>query len=446
MNSKEKSVIIIGAGVGGLSIGTLLVNAGHKVSIYEKAERLGGRTASIKFKNHILDNGFHIMPFYKKSAIYDVLKSANIVSKLKLAIVDKIAFYDGDFHTYPKGIIDVLRMSLIPLKSRFSLLKILLPMAFTSMEKAEQMDQTPLTEVTKKLDSHSRTFFDAVCMLAFADTTDHISLGEFARTIIRANPFKGGTSEFAYPDMGGYDRISEVMGNYIQENNSSVNLGVTVKKILVEDAKVTGILLSDGNTIESDCVIISYPAYHAINQLFDEGIFDDNFVKHTNRLNKTTSVVEVHFALSKQLDTRQVVFPVGENYTSKGIFFISNITPSVSPKGEHLIIVGTPVKPEETDNQQRIKEIVSKMKEELAAIYPDFNNELLWERAMAWKLVEAVVKEPGLVWKNKMPHSVPQVNGLFFVGDSTISYGIGTDSAAHSAILAYPKITKFLVS
>ena len=220
MKSKEKPILIIGAGVGGLSIGTLLVNAGHKVSIYEKAERLGGRTASIKFKNHILDNGFHIMPFYKKSAIYDILKSANIVSKLKLAIVDKIAFYDGNFHTYPKGIIDILRMSLIPLKSRFSLLKILLPMAFASMEKAEQMDQTPLTEVTKKLDSHSRTFFDAVCMLAFADTTDHISLGEFARTIIRANPFKGGTSEFAYPDMGGYDRISEVMGNYIQENNS----------------------------------------------------------------------------------------------------------------------------------------------------------------------------------------------------------------------------------
>ena len=446
MKSKEKPILIIGAGVGGLSIGTLLVNAGHKVSIYEKAERLGGRTASIKFKNHILDNGFHIMPFYKKSAIYDILKSANIVSKLKLAIVDKIAFYDGNFHTYPKGIIDILRMSLIPLKSRFSLLKILLPMAFTSMEKAEQMDHTPLTEVTKKLDSHSRTFFDAVCMLAFADTTDHISLGEFARTIIRANPFKGGTSEFAYPDMGGYDRISEVMGNYIQENSSSVNLGVTVKKILVEDAKVTGVLLSDGNTIESDCVIISYPAYHAINQLFDEGIFDDDFVKHTNRLNKTTSVVEVHFALSKQLDTRQVVFPVGDNYVSKGIFFITNITPSVSPKGEHLIIVGTPVKPEETDNRKRIKEIVSKMKEELAAIYPDFNNVLLWERPMAWKLVEAVVKEPGLVWKNKMPHSVPHAKGLFFVGDSTISYGIGTDSAAHSAILAYPKIIKFLVS
>ena len=443
-STTNHQAVIIGAGVGGLSISTLLVNDGYKIQIFEKSSKLGGRTASTEFKNHILDNGFHIMPFYKKSAIYDIFKSANIISRLKLAIVDDIAFYNGNFHRYPKGIGDILKMSLIPLKSRFSLLKILLPMAFTNMEKTEELDLTPLTEVTKKLDSHSKNFFDAVCMLAFADTTDHISLGEFARTIIRANPFKGGTSEFAYPDMGGYDRISQVMGEFIEESGSTVNVNTSIKKVLVKDSAVTGVLLSDDKVIESNCVIISYPAYHAINQLFDQGVFDEKFIQHINRLNKTTSVVEVHFALSKQIDTRQVVFPVGDNYTSKGIFFISNITPSVSPKGEHLIIVGTPVKPDETDNRERINEIVLNMKKELSMIYPDFNDSLLWERPMAWKLVESVVKEPGLVWKNKMPHSVPEIQGLFFVGDSTISYGIGTDSAAHSAILAHPKITNFL--
>jgi len=34
--------------------------------------------------------------------------------------------------------------------------------------------------------------------------------------------------------------------------------------------------------------------------------------------------------------------------------------------------------------------------------------------------------------KSKMPHSVDAMDGLFFVGDSTISYGIGTDSSPHS--------------
>ena len=441
----NKPVVIIGAGVGGLSTGVLLVNNDIKVEIFEKSKKVGGRTSSVTFRNHILDNGFHIMPFYKKSAIYEVMKDARIESRLKLAIVSDIAFYDGSgFHKYPKGILDILQMSLIPFKSRLSLLKILLPMAFTSMEKTEELDKTPLTEVTRKLDYHSKRFFDAVCMLAFADTPDHISLGEFARTIIRANPFKGGTSEFAYPDMGGYDRISQVMADYITEQKSNISLGKSVKKILISGGKVTGVILMDGTTVETDCVIISFPAYHAINQLFDEGIFDKNFINKTNKLNKTTSVVEVHFALSKQIDSRQVVFPVGKDYASKGIFFISNITPSVSPTGEHLLIVGTPVKPEETDDQTRINDIVEQMKNELSEIYPEFKTSLLWERAMAWKLVEAVVKEPGLVWKNKMPHSVENVEGLFFVGDSTISYGIGTDSAAHSSILAHPKIIQYL--
>jgi len=69
--------------------------------------------------------------------------------------------------------------------------------------------------LTKKLDSKTNTFFEPVCMLAFADISEHISLGEFARTIIRANPFKDGTSEFAYPVNGGYDFISKVLAHFI---------------------------------------------------------------------------------------------------------------------------------------------------------------------------------------------------------------------------------------
>ena len=34
----------------------------------------------------------------------------------------------------------------------------------------------------------------------------------------------------------------------------------------------------------------------------------------------------------------------------------------------------------------------------------------------------------------------------FFVGDSTISYGIVSDSAAHNSLLCYPKIESFLKS
>ena len=438
-------IFVIGAGVGGLTTGALLAKEGHHVRVLEKSSKLGGRTASLMYKNHILDNGFHIMPFYKKSAIFEVLKSIGIESRLKLAKVDNIAFHsDTGFHKYPKGMGDLLRLSLIPMRSRLSLLKLLLPMAFTSIEKTEEWDDKSLTELTKKLDDDTKAFFEAVCMLAFADTADHISLGEFARTIIRANPFKGGTSEFAYPDDGGYDSISNVLADYILEKNGIIDTNKHVKKIVISDSKVTGVMTEDDSFFPTSCVVISYPAYIALNQLFDDGVIDKKFIEKINRLDKKTAVVEVHFALNSKIDSRQVVFPVGEHYTTKGIFFISNITSSVSPPGEHLIIAGTPVDPSVADNSQKIKQIVQSMKDEISSIYPDFNSALLWERPMAWKLVESVVKEPGMVWKSKMPHQIPGIEGLFFVGDSTVSYGIGTDSAAHSSILCQPKIESFL--
>ena len=440
----DKQTFVIGAGVGGLTIASLLAKNGHSVQIFEKMNKIGGRTASIVFRNHILDNGFHIMPFYKKSAIFEVLKKLEIESSLKLAKVDDIAFFSNTgFHKYPKGIADLLRLSLIPFSSRIKLLTVLLPMAFASMEKTEEWDNLSLTEITKKLDSDTNAFFEAVCMLAFADTAEHISLGEFARTMIRANPFKGGTSEFAYPDDGGYDAISNVLLDYILANQGQIHLQSSIQKIVVKESQVRGIICSDGEFLPSQCVVVSLPAYNAINQLFEKNTFDQSFVDRINKLNKTTAVVEVHFALNKKIDTRQVVFPVG-NYTTKGFFFISNIAPSVCPVGEHLMIAGTPVHPSVADNPKKIKQIVEKMKDELNSIYPDFEGSLLWEKPMAWKLVESVVKEPGLVWRSKMPHEISQVKGLYFVGDSTISYGIGTDSAAHSSILCYPKIEEFL--
>ena len=96
------------------------------------------------------------------------------------------------------------------------------------MSGAEKLDGTSLTEITRGLDPRTRAFFDAVCMLAFADIPEQISLGEFVRTIIRANPFRGGTSRFAYPASGGYYSLCRVLVEYVQDENPSSNLGITL--------------------------------------------------------------------------------------------------------------------------------------------------------------------------------------------------------------------------
>lgn len=444
-----KKAIIIGAGISGLCIGAILAKHGINVEIYEKMSKVGGRTASTIFKNHILDNGFHIMPFYKKSSLYEVLKLLDIHNLLKLSKVTEISFYhENKFYKYPKGLLDFLTLSLLPFRNRLEVLKLIVPMAFASIKQSEKMDHIPLTNLTNKLDKKSNSFFDAICMLAFADTQEHVAVGEFIRTIIKSNPFRGGTSEFGYPSEGGYDTISKILSHYITSfSGSKIILNEPVKKIIVKNGRVEGIEknIDSSSIIKCDCIIISSPAYLAIHELLDKDILDNNFINYVNRLNKSTSVVETHYGLSENIEKqRQIVFPTSLSSTTKGIFFISNITESVSPKGEYLVLAGTPVTREETSPSNCITTIKEKMKKDICEIYPNFDKFLIWERTMAWKLVESVSKEPGLVWKEKMPHMIDDVKGLFFVGDSTISYGIGTDAAAHSALLCYPKTLSFL--
>ena len=100
------------------------------------------------------------------------------------------------------------------------------------------------------------------------------------------------------------------------------------------------------------------------------------------------------------------------------------------------MIAGISLNPLVVENPKIIKEIVAKIKDELDSIYPEFKKSLLWYMPMAWKLVESIVR--GQDWYGTQDASrVISSKGSVFWGDSTISYGIGTDSASHiSALLS----------
>lgn len=441
------TVLVVGAGVSGLCTAALLCRAGvRNVTVLERSLRVGGRTASSRYRGHILDNGFHIMPFYRASALYRILEATGTAGMLELARVTDIAFATGRgrFARYPRGIADLLRLETMPLRSRIRLLRAILPMAFSTMGAAARLDRAPLSDVVGRLDAGARPFFEAVCMLAFADVPERVSLGEFTRTMIRANPFRGGTSEFAYPAQGGYDRICGVLARYVRASGGRILTGRAARRVVVEGGRAVGAEVAGGGTIESDCTVVSLPAYEAARRLFGPGDLDGRFARRVSSLDRTTAVVETHFCTSKRVDKRQVVFPVGAGRTARGVFFVSNISPAVSPEGEHLLMAGTPVSASDARSASRTREISDRMRRDISELYPAFEKSVVWERPSAWPLVESVAKEPGAVWRDKVPHAGSGVDGLFFVGDSTVSYGIGTDSAAHSSQLCHPLIVKFL--
>ncbi len=73
----DKSVVVIGGGLAGLSAALTLQEAGREVEIYEGSDRVGGRVASDHIDGFILDRGFQLI-----NANYPELKRLDLIGQL----------------------------------------------------------------------------------------------------------------------------------------------------------------------------------------------------------------------------------------------------------------------------------------------------------------------------------------------------------------------------
>lgn len=105
--TKSKNIVILGAGISGLSTGVYLVKKGYNVTILEKEDHIGGMCASFKHGAFTIDYGPHkiysqlsgMMPYFK-----DILGDDNLVIRKK----NSIALL-GKYFSFPPNIGQMLR-------------------------------------------------------------------------------------------------------------------------------------------------------------------------------------------------------------------------------------------------------------------------------------------------------------------------------------------------
>lgn len=96
---KNKSALIIGAGVGGISTAIFLARNGYKVKVYEKNANPGGRCGQIVREGHRFDLGatLFLMPSIYKSVFLSMgLKLEETITIKPLPVIYKLYFSNGD--------------------------------------------------------------------------------------------------------------------------------------------------------------------------------------------------------------------------------------------------------------------------------------------------------------------------------------------------------------
>ena len=121
-------IAVVGAGATGLTAAWRLSEDGHKVTVYEKSDRIGGLTAAIPIGNDMLDVFYHHI-FTNDTILIDTIKELGLENELKWYEPSNVIYINKKVYPFtspmdllmfkPLSFLSRIRMGVMVLKARF---------------------------------------------------------------------------------------------------------------------------------------------------------------------------------------------------------------------------------------------------------------------------------------------------------------------------------------
>ena len=483
----KEDVIVVGAGIGGLTCAALLAHGGHKVSLFEKNSYVGGACSSYKKNGYTFDRAVHlftmglngqygnlfsrlgldylkfikhinettVMKVYKKEGYFPFDININSVFKGLKPKSGKKEGGGGARRASKGGMANLMSAggSKTTIKELTSVMTSLITM---SKKKIRQLYEDGLT-VTDYLNQftedpfiHGIVAFMTAAMFCIGNSK--ASVAEFIHCFKSEMMSPEG---YQYPVSGAAQAIPDAIAKGLKYYNGEIHTNSPVESIVIKGNKVQGVMVK-GKLIEAPIVISNLSLKWTILNLVGKDYLEKKYIERIKSLTPSLSSMTFKLALKKPLIEKwgfvncyhPTLHDWGDKYgpgapLSNGFFgpVLSNIDPRVAPPGHQTAIFGTLV-PSKGPDWERWKDIYL---EDLHSFFPDLDEKLDFmdisypkditaQTGKPEGPVEGLGLTPAQTGKNKPSSIIPGIENLYVVGDTAglTAHGIGTQLACDS--------------
>lgn len=407
----EYDVIVIGAGIGGLTCAAALVKGCRKVLVCEQHSQPGGYVTSFERKGFAFDGGTQslswscwIFPILKDLGILDKTKLVKIsyqivtsdvdlklesiqtiVSELKRMFPEDSNGIETYFRIISEFIVDLTKIApafmdvAIPLRRWKKILFYLkLPIChFRFLVKMIKYSKTTAKDLVDSYITNEKLKF---------------LLSSRSSIITEAMNWHWFIEDNWWP-VGGMQKLANLFAEMIKEGDGIISLGTKVEKILIENRRAVGVKLENGNEIRSRFVVSNVDYKQTFTKLVGSIHLEKDFIKRVEKAKVSNSVLSVYLGVDvnkealKKIRAQHVICYLA--YERKSIkdpdfykycsdFWIcipSLVDDSLAPKGKSVIIIQASASYDymdkwQTENRKRTKaykELKQKVANELIA-------------------------------------------------------------------------------
>jgi protoporphyrinogen oxidase len=266
-------IVVVGAGVAGLTAGYLLSKKGFKVTVLEKEDSVGGLARSYYYDGFIFDIGPHRFHTDDK----EVLKFIEeVLGKNKIVLPRSSGVWMfGGYHDWPLNWRVIFKLP-IPV-----ILRIIPDLLSRKEQKSSSFEDyiisrygrtlydvffKPYTEKFLKLPPekvHSNWAEAGIDRAVIDKKVKMGSLLEVIKTSLLPKPVK---TDFLYPSEGGIDMFSKKLAKGIEENGGEVIVKSAVEKIESEESMIKSVSCR-GKNLHPENVIWTAPLPALLNLL-----------------------------------------------------------------------------------------------------------------------------------------------------------------------------------
>lgn len=492
--------IVVGAGVGGISVGSILSKEGKKVLILEQTDRVGGRALSLSgeeiaekgidwykqllksqytyladstpgietiVKNRMLDGynldvGYHAISVNGVAYMLDfeeIIGGIDNVGKLgtrwgshyKGQIYKDVAGFDID-----EKLKEIGKTEKVPYLDFYTDPLVMPDEEIDRMEKVSFKAWADQKGVSKNdiIYNHLHT----VCTLfSTINNPDDISMGDIFRYFKNAvgkkiakgiTKYNGGFVE------GGVMKWSEAVVDKYKSFGGELKLNSKVKEIVVENNQVSKIIVEDQEKgiveYQTNCVISNVPAQQTF-KIINKKYFPEawaNKVESMYGYGSYTPYMGLNKLVMPESEAKlglknTCVLPKEEGF-DYDVYICWNIQsvvdPTTAPEGKYLYTAYLPLTEKESLNKVQVKKIIDRLPNFMEEIYPGFKESIDWKLDLVcWKL-EGVAKSISQAGTQKVPVKSDHVKGLYFAGDTAKGYGVAMDCAIASGVICAGEI------
>lgn len=486
-NSYDYDVIVVGAGMGGLSAGAHLANKGLKVLVLEQHHKVGGCTSSFSRGDFNFDTALHEMAGGGEgSALGNLLKEAGVFDKIELIRIPNLyrTIMPGVDFTYPAD----MNKAVKALTERWpeekeGIERFHKLMTDISADVAElgdalfrasrvkmlfKMVKIPISQPT--LFKYYKKTLQEVLDEHFKDEKLKAVVGQlwvfygpppsrlWAPIFLLAN--HSYLVEGAWHIKGSSQALADAYAERIKELGGEVKTGTLVTKIIVEDNKVKGVETELGERYTSRYVVSNADPFQTFFKLVGEDKTPKSWAKKIRSMKPANSVLSIYMGLdvepsfwnatehatfyTKTLDADEAYKSMMEgNYEKAGIMlsFYTNLGDDwYAPKGKSVLVLATysdiKIWPKDKEQyQQKKKEVADKLLKLAEEVYPNLREHIeVMEVATPRTLETFTLQKDGIPYgwdftpeqAMRLPNKTP-IKGLYLAGSWTSpGHGVGT--------------------